>query len=84
MNYVCPLCNLLKKIQVICEQCQEPMEDCGKAIDYFDQYSAYENISTLKLADGDIESLKNNTCLHLFFCSACFVEKTIPVQEERT
>lgn len=84
MNVICPLCNSLKEIQVHCEHCQEPMKDCGKVVDYFDEYSAYENIATLKLVDGNIESLKNHICLHLFFCSTCFVEKTIPVQEEKT
>jgi len=58
------------------------MEDCGKAADYFDPYSAYENIDTLKLADGNIESLKNNLCIHLFFCPVCFFEKTVSVKEE--
>lgn len=84
MNNVCPLCNSLKEIQVICQHCQIPMKDYGKVVDYFDQYSAYENIDTLKLVDGDHTSFKTHRCLHVFVCSSCFFETTVPIKEWTT
>lgn len=83
MNYICPLCNTLKQFIVNCERCRQWMVDCGKMVDYFDDYSAYEDIVTLKKVDGVDDSLKKHTCLHLFQCSACFFEKTVEVQEIR-
>jgi len=81
MNNVCPLCNSLEEMQVVCEHCQIPMKDCGKIVDHLDQYSAYEDIDTLKLADGDEQSLKNGICLHVFVCPSCFLETTVPIKE---
>jgi hypothetical protein len=81
MNEICPLCNSLKEIEVHCPNCQMPMKDYGKVADYFDQYSAYENIDTLKLVDGDRNSLKNNVCWHIYACSRCLYETTVPVKE---
>ncbi|KUP07916.1 hypothetical protein Q73_03355 [Bacillus coahuilensis m2-6] len=67
---LCPLCNGMKEIVVECRVCQGPMKDGGRAYDYFDDYSAYMDIDSLKLVDGRI-GVPTNECLHIFVCNEC-------------
>lgn len=77
----CPLCNGMDTISVPCPKCQTNMEDQGKVMDYFDDYSAYLDIDMVKMVDGDPNSLEEHQCLHYFYCSACQYEETRNVKD---
>ncbi|MFJ5622549.1 hypothetical protein ACIQD3_07315 [Peribacillus loiseleuriae] len=78
---LCPLCNGLRKIHVVCTECESEMKDMGKAMDYDDEYSAYMDINTLKQNDGFPDSLKKGQCPHLMKCLNCNHDEVILVQE---
>ncbi|WP_110928978.1 hypothetical protein [Bacillus massiliglaciei] len=78
---VCPLCNGLRAIQEKCPNCSQVMEDSGKVMDYYDEYSAYEEINTLKQNDGFPDSLKNEQCPHLLHCPECGADEVVLVKE---
>ncbi|WP_035177902.1 hypothetical protein [Alkalihalobacterium bogoriense] len=71
MEYVCPLCNGLKMVDITCPQCQSNMEDRGKVMDLFDDYSPYIEIEGLKQIDGIQNDKQNHECPHIFVCSEC-------------
>ncbi|WP_395940617.1 hypothetical protein [Bacillus sp. HMF5848] len=67
---MCPLCNGFSTLQVTCS-CGQVLEDHGRIIDYFDEYSAYMDIDGMKMVDGFVDTYKENLCAHLFYCSKC-------------
>lgn len=83
MNTICPRCNSFDQSEVRCHKCQTAMDDLGKAVDYLDEYSPYEEISTLKLVDGLQQSIARHECLHLFYCPKCGRERPIVIEEQR-
>ncbi|MCH1627085.1 hypothetical protein [Fredinandcohnia quinoae] len=68
---ICPLCNGLRNINFTCDQCGNHLEDTGRIIDYFDDYSAYMEIDDMKKSDGYASTLSQHECAHLFYCSTC-------------
>ncbi|MGD7009603.1 hypothetical protein [Metabacillus sp. 84] len=78
---ICPLCNGLEEKEPLCRNCRTIMKDHGRTADYLDDYSAYMEIDTMKLFDGDVASLENHLCVHLFFCPVCLHEETQGIQE---
>ena len=82
VNVVCPLCNAFEQKDVRCDVCFHCMDDLGKRVDYLDDYSAYEEIVTLKRVDGLSESIARHECVHLFYCSICKSERTVVIQEQ--
>lgn len=68
---ICPLCNGFKKVDFTCSQCRHSLEDTGRIIDYFDDYSAYMEIEDMKKSDGYMSTNSNHECAHLFYCSYC-------------
>lgn len=68
---VCPLCNGLASVSILCPKCQAHLDDHGKITDYLDDYSSYLDIDMTKMVDGDSESLENDQCLHYFYCNHC-------------
>ncbi len=79
---MCPLCNGISSLTTNCQQCHAPMEDKGRIMDYFDDYSAYLDIEGMKLFNGISDDSKNNQCPHVFYCPNCHIEKTVLIQEE--
>ncbi|WP_085992951.1 hypothetical protein [Oceanobacillus senegalensis] len=73
---LCPLCNGIEMVMISCPNCQSNMDDHGKVMDYFDDYSAYLDIDMVKMVDGDTKSLENHQCLHYFYCTNCQHEET--------
>ena len=65
----CPLCNGLS-IEYICKKCDMNMEDYGKVMDYYDDYSAYLEIHAKTKGRG-CHQRKTNICKHLLSCSQC-------------
>lgn len=78
---VCPLCNGLRKIHEACPNCNKEMEDTGKVMDYYDDYSAYLDINTLKKVDGFPNSIKNGECPHLLSCPSCGHDEVVLIKE---
>ncbi len=82
MQYICPLCNKLEEYDVSCDSCAHVMQDHGRVTDYLDDYSAYEDIATLKLVDGLPHSVKRNECVHLFYCTSCRSDEVVVIREK--
>ena len=78
---LCPLCNGLKHIHLYCPECNSEMEDKGKVMDYYDEYSAYEDTDTLKKNDGFPHSQLYGQCPHLMKCPKCFHDEVILIKE---
>ncbi len=78
---MCPLCNGMKVISPNCGKCNRGMEDKGRLLDYFDDYSAYLDIDGMKLFDGINEDAKKQQCPHVFYCLHCYIEKVVLIQE---
>lgn len=78
---LCPLCNGLRKINVLCSECNTEMDDKGKSMDYDDEYSAYMDTDTLKQNDGFMRSLADGQCPHLMKCPNCGHDEIILVKE---
>lgn len=67
MEYLCPLCNSLERVEVRCDACGEIMEDKGPIHEYFDDYSPYLDMHITRKIDG----APHDQCVHLFFCQKC-------------
>ena len=78
---ICPLCNGLRTLNFSCENCKASLDDQGKVTDYLDEYSAYEEINTLKQVDGVKQSTENEQCVHIFSCSQCGNNELIVINE---
>lgn len=78
---MCPVCNGLKELRVSCSICHSEMENRGMVMDYEDEYSAYEEIDTLKMNDGFPETFKKGECPHLMFCLKCNHDEVVLITE---
>ncbi|WP_042349691.1 hypothetical protein [Bacillus massiliigorillae] len=78
---ICPLCNGLQQVSLPCNKCQSVLIDKGKLTDYLDNYSAYEDIETLKQVDGVSDSIQRHQCVHFFFCENCGGEESVVIEE---
>lgn len=78
---ICPLCNGFRNLTIFCKQCSASLADQGKITDYLDEYSAYEDIQTLKLVDGLEQSAEMDQCVHLFSCSHCGNDELVTINE---
>jgi hypothetical protein len=77
----CPLCNGLTSIEYLCKNCDMNMEDFGKVMDYYDDYSAYLETNIQKQTDGDTQSVRQNICKHLLSCSQCGKDEVVSIHE---
>ncbi|MBP3039639.1 hypothetical protein J9303_09080 [Bacillaceae bacterium Marseille-Q3522] len=71
MEEICPVCNGFKEIKQYCLQCRRYLEDYGRLMDYYDDYSPYMSIDQLKLEDGLMSDFAEGTCPHLLLCHHC-------------
>lgn len=78
---ICPICNGLQELNVACDNCRHTMKDCGRVMDYYDDYSAYMEIDHLKLEDGYPDTLSKHKCPHLCFCSICNQDHIVFITE---
>ncbi|WP_026689038.1 hypothetical protein [Alteribacter aurantiacus] len=83
MSGTCPVCNGFRVVSKPCDLCNRPMQDCGKYTDYFDKYSAYEEIDTVKLTNHIQNDQSADLCAHLFYCSPCQKETIVLIDEEQ-
>lgn len=70
MDKICPVCNELSIINVICNKCNKSMEDKGRVEDYLDNYSA----------DMPIEG-SNDYCTHIYECLYCNYFKRVKLDK---
>jgi hypothetical protein len=78
---ICPICNGFKASETTCAQCQSVMEDKGRVIDYFDDYSPYMEIDGMKKIDGYEQTFQQHQCAHLLYCNNCQSEQVVFIQE---
>jgi hypothetical protein len=57
------------------------MEDEGKIMDYYDDYSPYMEIDLMKREDGYPETFIHHECPHLYRCPNCLREDVIFIKE---
>lgn len=60
MTKICPLCNKIKDLSIICKNCGNTMVNMGRVQDYSDPYGPQDPIN-------DAEEY----CIHLFKCENC-------------
>lgn len=77
---ICPLCNGLRNIDIFCSDCGNILEDMGRLMDYFGDYSPYMEIDQMKLVDG-YDDYNSHQCPHLFFCSLCSKDEIVLIKE---
>ncbi|RNA68679.1 hypothetical protein [Alteribacter keqinensis] len=81
MRGSCPVCNGFRVIGKNCTQCGKKAKDFGKYTDYFDNYSAYEEIDTVKLTDNIKNDQSEGLCPHLYYCENCHKESIVLIEE---
>ncbi|WP_456276061.1 hypothetical protein [Bacillus sp. AK128] len=78
---ICPLCNGFKVSETTCQHCKNVMEDKGRVMDYFDDYSPYMEIDGMKKLDGFEQTYIQQQCPHYLYCNHCHTEQLIFIQE---
>lgn len=78
---ICPICNGLRTIDSICQNCGCQMIDQGRIMDYYDDYSPYMDIDLMKIEDGFPDSYTQQKCPHLYNCPHCFHDQVVLIKE---
>ena len=68
---ICPICNGFEKLKEKCSSCGKMVEDMGRQMDFYDNYSAYMPIDQMKKEDGFEMDYAKQQCPHVIKCSAC-------------
>ncbi|HOA79533.1 MAG TPA: hypothetical protein PKK61_00510 [Defluviitaleaceae bacterium] len=79
MDFVCPLCNALNSVNLICNNCNKKIKDLGRETDYYDSYSPNLPLSLTAKIDG----YPSNKCVHLFYCENCGREYKFPIDKKK-
>lgn len=72
---ICRVCNGISTDTYDCSNCKGKLNDAGRIMDYFDDYSAYLDIDITKQVDGFPTSVLNEFCPHLYHCQRCGSEE---------
>lgn len=78
---ICPVCNGLEQPIYQCQQCGSTLEESGRLMDYFDDYSAYMPIDLMKLEDGIRNDARNEQCPHVYHCPSCHHDQIMIIKE---
>lgn len=78
---ICPVCNGFQELKLTCPACRETLEDKGRIMDFYDDYSPYMSIDQLKLEDGYKDDGLKEQCPHLVKCPHCGYEVAFLVKE---
>lgn len=78
---VCPVCNGFQQLNLSCPACNETIEDKGRIMDFFDDYSPYMQIDQMKLEDGYPDDFAKQLCPHFLKCTHCGFEITFFIKE---
>jgi hypothetical protein len=57
------------------------MNDRGKVMDYYDDYSPYMDIDLMKMEDGYPDSYSQHKCPHLYCCLNCLKDEIVFINE---
>jgi|GEM_PF-515601 len=79
---MCPLCNSFKTLEKYCATCHGQLQDAGKVADFLDPYGHYNDIETVKMGDGYLDTIEKNICPHLMHCTNCGYQEVAFIQEE--
>ncbi|WP_245983427.1 hypothetical protein [Ammoniphilus oxalaticus] len=71
MATICPLCNGLQLYELKCPSCNCSMNDIGRYMDFFDDYSPYLEIEGMKKSNGISDDQQSGRCPHVFDCPTC-------------
>lgn len=77
---ICPICNGMESLEKPCTNCGYHVEDRGRVMDYYDDYSAYMPIDQMKLEDG-YQDLSAHLCPHFIQCPHCGQEEILLIKE---
>ncbi|WP_312099445.1 hypothetical protein [Niallia sp.] len=80
MGSICPICNGMESLERTCTSCGYQVEDKGRVMDYYDDYSAYMPIDQMKLEDG-YQDLSAHLCPHIVHCPHCGQEEILFIKE---
>ncbi|MFE8700183.1 hypothetical protein ACFYKX_06150 [Cytobacillus sp. FJAT-54145] len=78
---ICPVCNGFEVVQTNCPSCGSELEESGRIMDYYDDYSPYMPIDQMKLEDGYPSDYEDGQCPHLYKCSKCGYDEVKFIQE---
>ncbi|WP_080847567.1 hypothetical protein [Cytobacillus gottheilii] len=78
---VCSICNGFRELHELCGECGREMNDHGKIMDYYDDYSAYMPTDLMKMEDGYQNDYRDQLCPHLLTCSHCGMESVKLLEE---
>ncbi|WP_449620485.1 hypothetical protein [Robertmurraya sp. Marseille-Q9965] len=78
---ICPICNGFKELHKECQTCGTSLEDSGRVMDYYDDYSPYMPIDLMKLEDGYPNDYENHQCPHLLKCPQCGYDEIVFINE---
>lgn len=81
MMGICPICNGFQEVQKNCRSCGKAIEDSGRVMDFYDDYSPYMPIDQLKLENGYPNDFENEQCAHLLKCPQCGFDEIAFIQE---
>jgi hypothetical protein len=81
MMGICPVCNGFAMLKPECPKCGSILNDTGRLMDFFDDYSPYMPIDQMKLEDGYKEDFKDGQCPHFLKCDQCNYEVTYLIKE---
>ncbi|MBO9128755.1 hypothetical protein [Bacillus sp. 165] len=76
---LCPRCNGFTNSAYQCPSCLDELQDCGRTVDYLDDYSAYMDQQLLEQVDGLKEIESGIYCMHVFYCATCRQELQLKV-----
>lgn len=78
---ICPICNGFEQVNFNCPSCGNNMDDSGRIMDFYDDYSAYMEVDDLKLEDGYNNTFSKELCPHLMSCPRCGTNEVLFIQE---
>lgn len=81
LSTICPLCNGLQHHELQCPMCHSQMNDVGRYMDFFDNYSPYLEIEGMKKLNGIRDDLQHHRCPHVFDCPSCGQRHLREIQE---
>lgn len=78
---ICPICNGFQALEKNCNHCGNTLEDKGRIMDYYDDYSPYMPIDQMKLENGYDNDFQDELCAHLLKCPQCGMDELVFLQE---
>ncbi|WP_075981552.1 hypothetical protein [Bacillus massilinigeriensis] len=78
---ICPVCNGFEHIDKTCPSCGNQLEDSGRIMDFYDDYSPYMPIDQMKLEDGYPNDFSNKECPHFLTCASCGYSSVLLIKE---